>query len=94
MLKIVLPALYLALALYAWLDFVRAPPDGLANVGLMLVTFPVTLLGLLLTELTGGGSFALMPTRFGYYGNHALYYWPSVGLTALLLYLVGRALRP
>jgi hypothetical protein len=43
------PALYLALALYAWIDFTRTAHDGLANLGLMLVSLPVTAVGLLLT---------------------------------------------
>ena len=94
MLKFVVPALYLALAVWAWVDFLWRPPDGLANVGLMVVTFPVTVLGLLLTELRGGGRFALLPDAFGYYADHALYYWPSVGLITLVLYAIARAFSP
>ncbi len=60
----------------------------------MLVTFPVTILGLVLTELRGGGSFVLLPDRFGYYADHALYYWPSVGVTMLVLYLLAQAFSP
>jgi hypothetical protein len=45
-LDLVLTALYLALAVYIWLDFMRAPQDGPANVGLFLVTFPGTVVGL------------------------------------------------
>ena len=63
------PTLYLALAAYAWIDFIRTNPDGLANVGLMAVTLPITLFGLLLTELMGRGSFVLLPSGFGYQGK-------------------------
>ena len=48
--KYVLPTLYLALALYAWIDFTRTAHDGLANLGLMLVTLPVTALGLVIAD--------------------------------------------
>ena len=94
MLKFVVPALYLALAVWAWVDFLWRPPDGLAKVGLMVVTIPVTVLGLLLTELRGGGRFVLLPEGFGYYADHALYYWPSVRLITLLLYAIARAFSP
>ena len=94
MLKLLVPGLYLAMAVYAWLDFLWRPADGLANVGLMIVTFPVAALGLLLTELRGGGWFVLMPDGFGYYADHALYYWPSVGVITLLLYWLAQTLSP
>jgi hypothetical protein len=85
-LKLVLPGLYLGWALYVWIDFIRLPPDGLANLGLMLVTLPVTIAGLLLTWLLGATSFVLLPDGLGYYATHAAYYWPSVGLIAAALY--------
>ncbi len=50
---LVVVGLYLALATYVWIDFVRLPPDGLANLGLMIVTLPVTIVGLLLTWASG-----------------------------------------
>ena len=90
-LKFLLPMLYIGLALYVWIDFTRLPPDGLANVGLMIVTLPVALVGLLLTWVVGGTDFILSPRGFGYYNDHALYYWPSVILIAVVLYwLCGR----
>lgn len=84
-LRLIVPVLYLAVAAYAWVDFLRLPKHGLANVGPMLVTRPVALLGLVLTEVAGGDAFVLLPSGFGDYVDHALYYWPSVGATALLL---------
>src|SRR5215207_5881360 len=92
-LKFVLPGAYLALALYAWLDFLRLPPDGLANVGLMLVTLPVTLFGLFLTWVIGSSrGFVLLPESLGYYASHAVYFWPSVVLIVALLYWMCSAL--
>ena len=88
LLKWLVPGSYLAVAAYVWLDFVNTPPDGLANVGLMIVTLPVTLIGLLLTWALGRTVFVLLPTSLGYYGDHALYYWPSVGLIAAAMYWV------
>jgi hypothetical protein len=83
---------YLGIALFAWIEFLRLPPDGLANVGLFLVTFPVSFLGLVLTEILGASSFALMPTRFGYAWDHAAYYFPAGAVTGGLLYALARTL--
>ena len=91
--RFLLPSLYLAFAIYAWIDFVYLPADGLANVGLMLVTLPVTIVGLIISWAIGSASFVLLPSGFGYYGNHAIYYWPSVLLTALLLYWLAAGVR-
>ena len=90
--RFVLPGLYLALALYIWIDFTRTAHDGLANLGLMAITLPVTLAGLLLGSLMGESSFILIPDGFGYLTSHALYYVPAVAITALLLWLLGRAI--
>ena len=90
-LRFIITGGYLGLAIYAWVDFLWLPKDGLANLGLMFVAFPVTVVGLILTEVTGGGSFILMSTGFGYYVDHALYFWPSVIVTALMLYWISAA---
>jgi hypothetical protein len=90
--RLILPSLYLLVAIYVWVDFVRLPPDGLANVGLMLLTLPVALPGLLIGGLTGEAGFILLPDRFGYVANHALYYVPAAAVTALLFWWLGRAL--
>jgi len=90
--RLALPGLYLLIALYAWVDFARAPPDGLANVGLMLVTAPVTLAGLLIGTLIGATDFVLLPSSHGYLTDHAIYYVPAVAVTTLLLWLLGRAI--
>ena len=92
-LKLILLGLYVALAIYAWIDFMRLPTDGLANVGLMIVTLPVTLVGLVLSWAVGLSKFVLWPDGFGYYGNHAVYYWPSVLITAVLLYALASLVR-
>ncbi len=52
----------------------------------MLVTLPVTVVGLILSWALGSTKIVLLPNGFGYYGDHAIYYWPSVLITALLLY--------
>ena len=88
-LRKILPGVYCAVALFTWLDFSRAPADGLANVGLMLVVLPVTLLDLLLRPSHAPGSFVLMPDRFGYYANHAIFFGPSVIVIASCLGWIG-----
>ena len=82
--------IYLAFAGYAWFDFTRINHDGLANVGLFLVTAPVAAVDLIMTA-NGWGT--LQPQGHGYLTDNALYYVPAVAVTALLLALVGRALR-
>jgi predicted signal transduction protein with EAL and GGDEF domain len=85
------PALYLAFAIYAWIDFINTNHDGLANIGLFLLTAPVTIFGLILGAVTGKSN-VLMPHGHGYTWDHALYYFPAVAVTALMWWLVGRAL--
>ncbi|MBR1156276.1 hypothetical protein [Bradyrhizobium sp. JYMT SZCCT0428] len=90
--KLVLPALYLVIALLAWFDFARLPPDGLANLGLMLVVMPITALDLALRPTSNPGHSIFMPDKFGYYGNHAVFFAVSVIIIALLLWIVGAAI--
>ena|SRR5688572_13921276 len=90
--KFIVPVAYFVLAVFAWVDFVRTNPDGLANLGLMLVTFPITALGLLLGWVLDREGFVLLPSGFGYIEDHALYYWPSVLLIALGLCWIGMVL--
>ena len=91
-LKIVLPAAYCAVALLAWIDFARLPPDGLANLGLMLVVFPITLLDLALRPADAPGSSVLMPDSLGYYADHAVFFGCSVLVIAAALWWLGRYL--
>ena len=91
-LKIVLPAAYCAVALLAWIDFARLPPDGLANLGLMLVVFPITLLDLGLRPADAPGSMVLMPDSLGYYADHAVFFGCSVLVIAAGLWWLGRYL--
>jgi hypothetical protein len=90
-LAIWLPGLYLAFAVYGWVDFARTNPDGLANLGLFLITAPVTVVMLIIGGLLGRQSFP-MPSGHGYLGDHAFYYVPAVLVTAVILWFVGRAI--
>ena len=90
--RFILPGLYLLLAAYVWFDFAAAPRDGLANVGLFIVTLPVTLICLLIGWLASAGRFPLLPDGFGYLGDHALYFAPAVAVTAALAWWIGRAI--
>jgi hypothetical protein len=84
-------ALYLAFAVYVWIDFTHTARDGLANLGLLLATNPVAALGGALTWALGQTGFVLIPSGLGYYTAHAVYFWPSALMTALLLYVVCSA---
>jgi len=88
--QLVAPTLYVAFAVYGWVDFVHTNHDGLANVGLFLITLPVSMLCLAVGSLTGQTGMP-MPQGHGYIGDHALYYVPAVAVTASLFWLVGRA---
>jgi len=81
---------YIAFAIYAWFDFASTNHDGLANLGLIVVTAPVAVVGFV---LSGGGSFALIPEGRGYLADHAIYYVPAVACTALFLWLIGRRIE-
>ena len=89
--RYILPGLYIAFAVYAWIDFTRTNHDGLANVGLFLVTLPVTLADLALSAALGKTG-VLMPDGHGYLGDHALYYVPASLVTAALFWWIGRAI--
>jgi hypothetical protein len=88
-LRHILPGGYCAVAAIAWLDFWQLPPDGLANVGLMLVVLPAALLDVALRSSSEPGSSVLMPDTFGYYGNHAIFFGLSVALIAAALFWLG-----
>jgi hypothetical protein len=85
------PAAYLAFAVYVWIDFTHTAHDGLANLGLLLATFPVATMGVALTWALGQTGFMLIPSGMGYYTAHAVYFWPSALITAYLLYGVCSA---
>lgn len=82
------PAAYLAFAVYVWIDFINTAQDGLANLGLVLVTFPVAAMGVALTWALGKTGFVLIPNGLGYYTAHAVYFWPAALITAYLVYVV------
>ena len=87
----ILPCLYIAFAIYAWIDFTNTNHDGLANLGLFVVTLPVTIVMLIAGWLMGSSEMP-MPDGHGYLGDHALYYVPAVLVTAVLWWLIGRAI--
>ena len=89
--RYILPGVYIAFAVYAWVDFTRTNHDGLANVGLFLVTLPVTLVNLAISAVLGRTGI-LMPDGHGYLGDHALYYMPAAMITAALWWWIGRAI--
>lgn len=91
-LRYALPAGYGILALLAWWDLAAAPPDGLANLGLMLAVLPVTLAGLAIGWVSGAEGFVLLPEGLGYSTSHAAYFFPSAALIAAALWRLGRAI--
>jgi hypothetical protein len=86
-LKFVLPTVYMAGAIFIWINFVTTNPDGLANVWIGLYTFPIFIIGTFLLSL----QFPYMPGS--YYQAHALYFWPSVIFLAVVIFLVLHCLQ-
>ena len=80
--------IYLASAVWVLIAFLRAPPDGLANIWTVVWTAPISFAGVYLERWTGVG-FPFMPTRyFGYYAGHTIYFVLAVTLIALVAYRV------
>lgn len=90
--RLILPIVYLAVALGAWIDFSHLPPDGLASLGLWLVVFPIALLDVALRPADAPGSSVFMPHGHGYYGDHAIFFSVSVFIISILLYALGAAI--
>jgi hypothetical protein len=87
-----LPLAYLLLAAVTFWQFLETNPDGLANVGLVIMVLPVTLAGLLIKWLFGIPEFPLIPDWVGYYWDHAVFFIPSALLVAVLLWRFGLAI--
>ena len=87
--KLWLPLIYCLIALGAWLDFARLPPDGLANLGLWLTVFPIAVLDIVLRPADKPGSSIFMPEGHGYYGDHAIFFTISVAMIAAVLFGIG-----
>ena len=90
-LRLILPGLYGLICAAAWLDFARLPPDGLANVGLMLTVLPVTLVDLGIQAVIARERSVFMLQGLGYYKAHAVFFWTAAAVLAGCLYLAGAA---
>lgn len=78
--RIVIPIVYLLGGAGLWVDFIHSPPDGLANVGLILYTLPFFVVARFFTALE-------FPFFGGdYYDAHRIYFMISVGTISLLLF--------
>ena len=84
-----LPVPYCLIALLAWMDFVKRPPDGLANLGLVLIVFPYTMLDQAMGSWLNVRGSVLMPSRHGYIRDHAIFFGGGVLFVTLLLFLIG-----
>lgn len=89
----ILVSLYLLGAVWVLVAFLRAPPDGLANIWTVIWTAPIAAIGVFLERWTGIG-YPFTPSRFGYYGGHTLYFILAVSLLAAILYRMIAGKRP
>lgn len=76
------PCLYLAGAVVVWLDFVSAEPDGLANLGLVIYTIPIVIVGTYCMR----GQFPYVAGD--YFEAHAWYFWSSSLILTCLLFVL------
>jgi hypothetical protein len=85
--KLILPAHYILGAVPVWFAFSQANPDGLANLWLVIYTFPVVAIGSFFLKLR----FPYVPG--GYYEAYALYFCVSVIFSAASQFLVCQGLQ-
>jgi len=72
---------YLAVAAFILVTFLMAPPDGLANVWIVLWTAPLSLPSFLL-PLPMGFEFPYFPPSLGYHGRHVAWFVPTTLIIA------------
>lgn len=82
-LKYLAPVVYIIGAAFVWRDFARLPPDGLANLGLVLYTLPVVLVAM----AAGRNDFPYLHAG-EYYQRNASYFAVSVALLAAVCFLI------
>jgi hypothetical protein len=93
--------LYLVLALSAFISVFRAPPDGLANLPLAIVTLPLIVLERTLTYKIYGSMdgylWAPLVKNLGlpssYYLNHVYWFLPLIIIQAYLIFLIGNWIK-
>ena len=83
----VVVGLYLSSAVWVLVAFLRAPPDGLANIWTVVWTAPISAIGVFLERWTGLG-YPFMPSHFGYYAGHTVYFVLAVALIAIAAYRI------
>jgi hypothetical protein len=93
------PYIYLLIGGINWLHFSTLPPDGLANLGLILFILPLSLLDRTLVFLIYGNAGDFLFARLahgiglprGYLFDHAYFYFPSLALFFLFCLLLQKA---
>lgn len=80
-----IPLAYFLLGLVIWGGFMSAPPDGLANFGVALYVFPITIA----TRMMGLDFPPFAPASLGYYGRHTAFYFPSLIIITAFIYLAA-----
>ncbi|MEQ1877556.1 MAG: hypothetical protein ABL958_13000 [Bdellovibrionia bacterium] len=92
------PAIYATLAGYCWISFTQTNHDGLANVVILLVVLPFTIVDRILNRVIYSemGDFILARLAHGaglprgYLANHAYHFFPCMAAMVVIMYFVGR----
>ena len=80
--KYIIPSIYLVIGILVWLQFLGSPPDGLANIGIVLYVFPMTMLGFLIFGKT-------LPFFSGsYYVSQSKFFFISLITITALIYFI------
>jgi hypothetical protein len=80
-LKYIIPSIYLVVGICVWLQFMSSPPDGLANIGIVMYVLPITIIGFLIFGKT-------FPFFSGsYYVSHSKFFFMSILIITALIYL-------
>lgn len=81
---------YLGFCLSAWIVFQSAPPDGLSNFPLLMVTFPAILIVKIISLDLWIDCFHTLGLPDHYLINHLYWFLPLSTLQSLGLYGIGR----
>jgi hypothetical protein len=81
-LKYIITAIYLAGGILVWVDFRNSPPDGLANVGIILYVLPATIVGGFISD----NHFPYFDGR--YYVSHFRFFLTSLLTIAALIFCI------
>jgi hypothetical protein len=80
--------LYLLGAVGVLASFVLTPPDDAASLPMAVWTLPAAVIGFVFLYWPFDIAFPFMPSAFGYYGGHLVYFLPAIALIAWAIWRI------